>query len=147
MQIYFFQGGNQMKKTLKKVTASLTAMLMMFGSTYTAVSSASATNNEIQPKRYHVYGDVDDNGVIDINDAISIAQFMAAYKNETQIYGIIPVENAIEYTGKYCLTIPQAADVDGDGYITEADSICIQYYEAKNYDKAGRCGQLFYINE
>lgn len=50
-----------MKKTLKKVTASLTAMLMMFGSTYTAVSSASATNNEIQPKRYHVYGDVDDN--------------------------------------------------------------------------------------
>ena len=35
-----------MKKTIKRVTASLTAMLMMFGSTYTAVGSVSATNTE-----------------------------------------------------------------------------------------------------
>ena len=134
-----------MKKTIKRVTASLTAMLMMFGSTYTAVGSASATNNE--KPRHYLYGDVDYNGVIDINDAVSIAQFRAAYKNETQIYGIISVEDAIEYKGKYSLTVPQAADVDGDGYITEADQICIQNYEAKNYDKIGRCGQPFLIDE
>ena len=136
-----------MKKTIKRVTASLTAMLMMFGSTYTALGSVSATNNEIQPRHYHVYGDVDDNGIIDINDAVLIAQFMTVYKKDPQNYGIISVEDAIEYEGKYSLPVPQAADVDGDGCITEADQICIQCYEARNYDKIGRCGQLFYINE
>lgn len=132
---------------MKKITASLTAMLMMFGSTYTAISSVSATNNEIQPRVYHVYGDVDESGVIDISDAIRIAQFIPAYKRETQQYGIISVKDAMNYNGDYYLKIPQAADVDGDGFITEADQICIQNYTIYNYDQAGRCGQPFFINE
>lgn len=139
-----------MKKTFKKITASLTAMLMMFGSTYTALGSVSATNNEIQPRHYHVYGDVNDDGKININDAVNIAQFIALYKNKHGVGSLISVEDAIDYradNGEYYLPVPQAADVDGDGFITEADQICIQNYVAHNYDKAGRCNQLFYINE
>ncbi|MDE5854525.1 MAG: hypothetical protein K2H19_05625 [Ruminococcus sp.] len=139
-----------MKKILKRMTVSLTATLMLCGSTYATLGSVSATDNDIQPRgAYHVYGDVDDNGVVDINDAVFVAQFMTIYKSK---HGntIIPVEWALDYLteedNKYYLPVPQAADIDGDGYITEADQICIQYYEARNYERAGRCGQLFYIN-
>ncbi len=52
----------------------------------------------------------------------------------------------MKYNDKYALPVSQVDDVDGDGYITEADQICIQYYEAGTYNKAGRCGQPFYIN-
>lgn len=134
-----------MKKVFKKVTTTLTAMLMVFGSTFTFAKSVSAANNEMKAKKLYIYGDVDDDRDIDINDAIFISQFMVSYKKENG-NKIIPVEEAVKYTGKYRLTVPQAADVDGDGYITEADSICIQYYEAQAYDKTGRCGQTFYIN-
>lgn len=139
-----------MKKTIKRVTASLTAMLMMFGSTYTAVGSVSATNNEIQPRNYHVYGDVNDDGNINASDAVNIAQFITVYKNKHGVSSLISVEDAIDYRedkGEYYLPVPYAADVDGDGFITEADYICIQYYGINVYDKIGRCGQLFYINE
>ncbi len=138
-----------MKKTFKKVTVSLTAMLMMFGSTYTAVGSVSATNNEIQPRNYHVYGDVNDDGNINASDAVNIAQFITVYKNKHGVSSLISVEDAIDYRedkGEYYLPVPYAADVDGDGFITEADYICIQNYIINN-DKIGRCGQLFYINE
>ncbi|MDE6502075.1 MAG: hypothetical protein K2L10_08335 [Ruminococcus sp.] len=141
-----------MKKTFKKITASLTAMLMMFGSTYTAVGSVSATNNEIQPRAYHVYGDVHDDGSVDLKDAVLIAQFITAYKNKHGVSTLISVQNALDYklketNNEFYLPVPQAADVDGDGFITEADYICVQNYGINNYDKAGRCGQLFYINE
>lgn len=135
-----------MKKTFKKVTASLTAMLMMFGSTYTAVGSASAADDDLVG--WHVYGDVDNNGVIDIRDAVLVAQFITVYKNSHN-HTLILVEDALDYRkdeDEYYLPVPQAADIDGDGYITDADQICIQNYVAKNYDKAGRCGQPFFIN-
>ncbi|MCM1508002.1 MAG: dockerin type I repeat-containing protein [Ruminococcus flavefaciens] len=140
-----------MKKTIKGVTASLTAMLMMFGSTYTAVGSVSATNSEVQPRSYHVYGDVNDDGNINISDAVNIAQFITVYKNKHNISCALLLKDALDYlhedNNDYYLPVPQAADLDGDGFITEADYICIQNYEAKNYDRIGRCGQLFYINE
>lgn len=139
-----------MKKTFKKITASLTAMLMMFGSTYTAVGSVSATNNEIQPRAYHVYGDVFDDGGIDASDGVRIAQFITVYKNKHGVSHLISVQDAIDYRekkGDYYLPVPQAADIDGDGFITDADQICVQNYIVRNYDKAGRCGQLFFINE
>ncbi len=138
-----------MKKTFKKITASLTAMLMMFGSTYTAVGSVSATNNEIQPRKYHVYGDVNDDGTINASDGVLIAQFTSVYKNSHNNI-TISVQDAIDYRknkGEYSLPVPQAADIDGDGFITEADRICVQYYILGVDDKIGRCGQLFYINE
>ncbi len=141
-----------MKKIIKRVTASLTAMLMIFGSTYTAVGSVSATNNEIQPRKWHIYGDVYDDGDIDMGDAVRIAQFITVYKNKHGVSSLISVQDALDYKfnkndNEYYLPVPQAADVDGDGFITEADHICIQYYVLGSYDKVGRCGQPFYINE
>ncbi|MDE5558199.1 MAG: hypothetical protein K2J32_11020 [Ruminococcus sp.] len=135
-----------MKKTIKRVTASLTAMLMMFGSTYTAVGSVSATNNEIQSRKSYMYGDVHGNGSVDLNDAVLIAQFITVYKKGNN-GSIISVEDAIEYKGEYCLPVPQAADVDGDGYITDADAICVQSYVIGDSKNAGRCGESFDIDE
>ena len=133
-----------MKKTFRKLTASLTAMLMMFSSTYAVASSASAESTEVQPRGWHVYGDVTDDGKITMSDAVLVVQFMTVYKNSHN-NSIISVENAIDYKGEFKLPVPQAADIDGDGYITDADAICIQYYDLEDYEKAGRCGQPFFI--
>ena len=135
-----------MRKTLKKITASLTAMLMMFGSTYTAVGSASAADNDLHG--WHVYGDVDDDGFISLSDAVLVSQFITEYKNAHN-HTLISVKDALNYRkeeGEYYLPVPQAADIDGDGYITDADQICMQNYMINNRDGAGRCGQSFFIN-
>jgi len=136
-----------MKKTIKRVTASLTAMLMLFGSTYTAIGSASATNNEIQLRKRHLYGDVNNDSVIDMRDAVRVAQCLTEFGNATEGATRMPLEYAEAKIGEFFLEVPQAADIDGDGYITRDDQQFIQYYEIKSYDKAGRCGQPFYINE
>lgn len=135
-----------MKKTLRKVTASLTAMLMLFGSTYTAVGSASASDDRTIPKGWHVYGDVNNDEKVDIRDAVLIAQCLTEFKNETQGATRIPMEYAMMQKGEFYLIVPQAADIDGDGYITRDDQTFIEYYEIKSYDKAGRCGQPFFIS-
>lgn len=144
-----------MKNTFKKVTASIAVMLTLFSSTYTTAFSVSAANQELQTaKSWYVYGDVNNNGYINLADAVLVAQFITDYKNKVS-NSIIPVEIAEEYTesciennwnDRYYLPVPKAADVDGDGYITEADMICIQNYNLQNYDKIGRCGQPFFIN-
>ena len=134
-----------MKRIFKKMTVSLLSALMMC-STYAVSGSVNAANNDIEPRgTYHVYGDVNEDGDVDICDATCIAQFLGSYKNQNG-NGLISIADAVKYNGKYALTVPQAADVDGDGFITEADQICIQYYEAGAYDRIGRCGQLFYIS-
>ncbi|MDE5834588.1 MAG: hypothetical protein K2H26_03605, partial [Ruminococcus sp.] len=99
---------------------------MMFGSTYTAVGSVSATNNEIQPRGYHVYGDVDDDGLVDIRDAVRIAQCLTEFGNATAGATRMPLEYAKMKIGEFYLEIPQAADIDGDGYITRDDQAFIQ---------------------
>ncbi len=136
-----------MRKPFKKAAVSLAAMLMLFGSTYTATGSASATNNEIQPRNWHVYGDVNDDGFVDMRDAVRVAQCLGEFENATAGATRMPLEYAEAKIGEFFLEIPQAADIDGDGYITEDDQQFIQYYEIKSYDKAGRCGQPFFINE
>lgn len=145
----FLQGGNQMKKTIKKVTVSLTAMLMMFGSTYTAVSSASATNNEIQPRTWYMYGDVDNNGKIDVLDIIAVNKAVKTF-NDLTGSSELPLEFAIARPAVYFgdeNDIPQAADIDDDGYITKKDSDMIMNCIVGLTDEAGRCGQPFFINE
>ena len=67
-----------MRTTLKKITASLTAMLMMFGSTYTAVGSASAADNDLHG--WHIYGDVNGDDLVSLSDAVLVSQFITAYK-------------------------------------------------------------------
>lgn len=134
-----------MKKLLKRLTVSLAALTLTVGSTCTAFLSVNAANNEVQPRAWYVYGDVNNDGSVDIADAAAIIQFIGSFKSE---HGNNPisVEKALKYDCKYSLDVPQAADIDGDGFITEADHICIQYYEAGVYDKIGRCGQPFYIS-
>lgn len=137
-----------MKKTFKKVTASLTAMLMMFGSTYTIIGAASATNNEIQPKgNWAMYGDVNNNGKIDMSDAVCIIQAVNKFNSFTGS-SKVPLEYVIAKPAVYFGEgdyVPQAADLDGDGYLTEEDSLMIQRYCLELTD-IGRCGQPFYIN-
>jgi len=138
-----------MKKTIKRVTVSLTAMLMLFGSTYTAVGSASATNDEIQPRTWYVYGDVNNDGVIDIMDVISVNKAIVKFRDLTGS-SELPLEFAVARPSVYFgegNRVPQAADIDGNGYITEKDSKMIMSYISRLYDEAGRCGQPFFINE
>lgn len=135
-----------MRKTFRKITASLTAMLMMFGSTYTVVGSASAADNDLHG--WHIYGDVNGDDFVSLSDAVLVSQFIMIYKN-VHNHTLISVKDALNYRkedGEYYLPVPQAADIDGEGYITDADQIYMQNYMINNYDKAGRCGQSFFIN-
>lgn len=137
-----------MKKTIKKVTVSLTTMLMLFGSTYTAVGSASATSDEIQPRTWYVYGDIDNSGEIDILDVISINKAIKNFKDLTGS-SELPLEFAVARPTVYFgegESVPQAADIDGDGYITQTDSEMIMCYIVERNGEAGRCGQPFFIN-
>lgn len=140
-----------MKKVFQKLTASFVSALMLCSGTYVTAGAAAVTDSGLHG--WHIYGNVNDNEKINIYDAVLVAQFMSVYKNK---HGdnYISVEAALAYREEaleddsieYYLPVPQAADIDGDGYITEADTICIQNYALGNYDKAGRCGQPFYIN-
>ncbi|MDE7136945.1 MAG: hypothetical protein K2O29_00580 [Ruminococcus sp.] len=58
----------------------------------------------------------------------------------------MPMGYAMKQIGNFYMTVPQAADIDGDGYITRDDQTFIEYYEIKSYDKAGRCGHPFFIS-
>ncbi|MCM1316143.1 MAG: hypothetical protein NC205_09820 [Prevotella sp.] len=136
-----------MKKTFKKVTVSLTAMLMLFGSTYTTLGSVSATNGEIQPRgTWAMYGDVNNDGTIDVADLVAISSAVDTFEYLTGD-SRLPLRYAVAKPEVYYLTIPQAADLDGDNYITDNDVKCVQCYLAKIDNEAGRCGQPFFINE
>lgn len=130
-----------MGKTLEKVTVSLTAMLMLFGSTYTSVYSASATGDEIQPKTWYVYGDVNNDGEINGLDVSSVIEAIITFENLTGD-SRLPLNYAVArpevYFGKGNY-VPQAADINEDGYITSDDVRLISL-------KQGRCGQPFFIN-
>ncbi len=137
-----------MKKLLKKITVSLTAMLMIFGSTYNAIGSASATDDEIQSKgKWAMYGDVNNDGKIDMSDAVCIIMAVNKFNSFTGS-SQVPLEYVIAkpnvYFGEGDYT-PQAADLNGDSYLTEEDSIMIQRYCLELPD-IGKCGQPFFIN-
>ncbi len=134
-----------MKKVLKKVTASLMSGLVLFGSIYSVLGSASAVNNEVQPKgNWYVYGDVNNDGKIDIIDASCVIEAVNKFEDLTGD-SRLPLSYAVARPEVYYLTVPQAADVDGDNYITENDIRMIQNYSLSGFD-GGRCGQPFYIN-
>ncbi|MDE5935858.1 MAG: dockerin type I repeat-containing protein [Ruminococcus sp.] len=138
-----------MKRVLKKITPSLMSGLMLFSSTYAVVGSANATDNEVQPRgMWAMYGDVNNDGRIDMSDAVCIIQ---AVKKFEQLTGSLrlPLEYAVARPSVYFVGegdyVPQAADLDGDNYITENDSLMIQKYCLELPD-IGRCGQPFFIN-
>ena len=114
-----------MKKVLKRITASLISGLMLFGSTYSVLGSISSASNEIQPRGiYHVYGDVNNDGLISLIDLVTINKTIQKF-NDLTGSSELPLEFAIARPEVYYLTIPQAADVDGDNYITENDIIAM----------------------
>ena len=134
-----------MKKLLKKTAVSLTTMLMAVSSTYIVLGSASATNNEVQPRgAYHVYGDVNDNGKIDTVDVSNAIEAVLKFESLTGD-SRLPLSYAIARPEVYYLKVPQAADVDGDGYITNDDVRMISYY-CHGISNSGRCGQTFYVD-
>ncbi len=138
-----------MKRTLKKVTASFVSAFILCASMCATFISASATNDAIQPRgTYYVYGDVNNDGKINIADSVLVSKAAGNFENLTGDTRL-PVSYAIARPAVYfgegnC--VPQAADVDGDGYITKDDATMIQYYIVSLPEKAGRCGQVFYIN-
>lgn len=138
-----------MKKVLKKVTVSLISGLMLFGSTYTAIGSASATDNEVQSRgNWYVYGDINNDGNISWLDISYITEAINIFENLTGD-SRLPLNYAVTRPTVYfgeIENVPQAADVDGDGYITDEDAQMILCYTIKLNDQAGRCGQPFYIN-
>ncbi len=138
-----------MKRITKKITACFVSAFMLCAGTCAAFISASAANDAIQPRgEYHVYGDVNDDGKINIADAVLVSKAVGNFENLTGDTKL-PVSYAIAKPAVYFgegYYVPQAADVDGDRYITKDDATMIQKYIVSLYDEAGRCGQTFYIN-
>lgn len=135
-----------MKKVLKRITASLISGLMLFGSTYSVLGSISSASNEIQSRgTYHVYGDVNNDGLISLIDLVTINKAIQKF-NDLTGSSELPLEYAIARPTAYfdeINYIPQAADVDG--YITNDDVRLIsQYYSGAS--SGIRCGQPFYID-
>ena len=137
-----------MKKVLKRVTASLMSGLMLFGSTYVVASSVSAVSNEIQPRgMWAVYGDVNNDGNISGLDISYVTEAINIFENLTGD-SRLPLSYAVARPTVYfgeIESVPQAADIDGDGYITDNDVRMISLY-CVNDSYGGRCGQPFYIN-
>ncbi|MDE5793012.1 MAG: dockerin type I repeat-containing protein [Oscillospiraceae bacterium] len=116
-----------MKRIAKKITACFVSAFMLCAGTCASFISASAANDAIQPRGgYHRYGDVNDDGAINIADVVCVSN---ALKNGYFAQG----------------QCPQAADVNDDGIITGADATMIQNYVLSKGD-TGRCGEIFYLN-
>lgn len=115
-----------MKRIAKKITACFVSAFMLCAGTCAAFISASAANDAIQPRRAsHTYGDVNDDGAINIADVVCV---LNALNNG--------------YFGQgQCR---QAADVNGDGAITSDDATMIQNYVLSK-GNTGRCGEIFYL--
>lgn len=135
-----------MKKFLKKITVSLMSALMLFSSTYATLGSVSATDNDIQPRgNWYVYGDVNNDGDINVVDVVAVGLAISKFQELTGD-SILPLSYAVARPEVYGLKVPYAADIDGNNYITENDRQMLMFYVGMMHDKAGRCGQPFFIN-
>jgi len=132
-----------MKKTFKAITAVFSAALMLSGTCI----SVSAQN--VQPRgNWYMYGDVNNDGSINIADVVLINKAVHIFDELTGDVKL-PVNYAVSKPAVYFPSVetpvPQAADVDGDGFITTEDSAMIQR-AIIHLDDIGRCGQPFYVN-
>lgn len=138
-----------MQRLTKKITISCISAFMLCVGTCGTFISANAANDAMQPRgTYHVYGDVNNDGKINIADSVLVSKAVGNFENLTGDTRL-PVSYAVARPAVYFGEgnyIPQAADVNGDGYITKDDATMIQKYIVSLYDEAGRCGQVFYIN-
>ena len=134
-----------MKKILCKTLATFLSAATLLSAT---CFNASAEN--VQPRgSWHVYGDVNNDGEIDIRDVIAINRAIAKYcelTGEEQLPLKIAVARPAIYFENLNDPIPQAADVDGDGYISSVDSETVMRYIVNLKDDIGLCGVHFYIS-
>lgn len=115
-----------MKRIFKKMTVSLMSALIIFSSTYATLSSASASDDIAPKPGLYIYGDVNDDKIVDIRDAVLTAQWLTEFKNAKAEATRMLLEYVKAQIGEFYLCVPQAADIDGDDYITNDDSLYIQ---------------------
>lgn len=145
-----------MKKITKNIIAALSASSMLAAS---FPITASASQEKIQPKgSYHVYGDINNDGIIIGSDATYTLMAVKIFEGLTGSQNL-PLEYAIARPAVYFPDVknpvPQAADVNGDGIINQADADEILLYytllsggngtppDTSVYN--GKCGQVFFI--
>ncbi|HEZ7987147.1 MAG TPA: dockerin type I repeat-containing protein [Ruminococcus sp.] len=145
-----------MKKITKSIIAALSASSMLAAS---FPITANANEETIQPRgSYHVYGDVNNDGVITGSDATITLRSFTIFENLTGSPNL-PLEYAIARPAVYFpneeTPVPQAADVNGDGIINQADANeILRYYTLLSSGNGnppdssvynGKCGKVFYI--
>ena len=143
MKINFLEE-NRMKKIAYKILSAFLSAVTLVSTTCFSVSAET----NIQPRgSWYLYGDVNNDGHINLADDIYLN---SAYGKYEQLTGDskLPVSYAVArpsvYFEKVETPVPQAADINGDGYISQEDSEMLLRYLIR-VDNTGRCGQHFYI--
>lgn len=131
-------------KFSKLITGLISATTLI-----SAVSFHVSAEN-VQPRgAWYVYGDVNNDGKIDVIDVITINKAINKYREltgEEQLPMRIAVARPAIYFENESEPVPQAADVDGDGYISSADSETLMRCIVGYTEDIGRCGKHFYIS-
>lgn len=140
--------------TKKRILKAAAAAITLFATAATTITSVSATTDTIQPRgSYYVYGDVNNDGYIDIEDANIVLRSFAIFSSLTGDENL-PISYAISRPAVYFPDldnpVPQTADTNGDGFINVLDAEDILSYYAKHAAGVidqynGRCGKPFYI--
>ena len=122
-----------MKRKIRKlITGAISATALI-----SSVSFNAGAEN-VQPRGlWHVYGDVNNDGTIDLIDIININKAVNKYRELT---------GEEQLPMRIAVAVPQAADVNGDGYISLEDSDMVLRYVAEQREDIGRCGEHFYIS-
>lgn len=138
-----------MKKRILKTVAASLSIFAFAAATIVPVSAAN-----VQPRgNYYVYGDVDNDGKIMVEDASIVLSAVAKFTSLTGDENL-PISYANARPSVYFPNIdnpvPQTADVNGDGFINQADAEDILSYYAKRSAGVldqynGRCGTPFYV--
>ncbi len=130
------------RKFIKLITglASATALI-------SAVSFNAGAEN-VQPRgSWYVYGDVNNDGKIDVIDIININKAVNKYREltgEEKLPMRIAVARPAIYFENTNNPVPQAADVNGD--VSSEDSDMVLRYVAEQREDIGKCGEHFYIS-
>lgn len=142
-----------MKRITKRIISALSVCAMFTASLPISVSAAA---ENVQPRgSYHVYGDVNNDGIITGSDATLALHAYKVFENLTGSSDL-PVEYAVArpsvYFGNIETPVPQAADTNCDGVINNDDATDILHYytllssgssSLEGYN--GNCGKVFFI--
>ena len=131
-----------MKKLTRMIAAGLAAMTLISGASLYADAGS-----------YYRYGDVNNDGLINISDCTIVNSAISKFSSLTGDSNL-PVEYAVARPAVYFpdvdTPVPQAADTNQDGYINQQDADDIMSYYAKSgagvLDQyTGNCGVYFYV--